>query len=78
MEKTLAIPSDLCRQGALHGLGQWACSYPSQVEQIIDAFLESHGGFFRRILGALTGRRCEPLRRELRRYAQQARAGCVL
>lgn len=61
MEKTLALNSNACREGALHGLGHWKMYYPTEVEQIIDAFL----------------RRENRLHPELQRYALSARSGCV-
>jgi hypothetical protein len=62
MAQTLTLPSDACREGAIHGLGHWMQYYPDDVIATIDAFLA----------------RTPDLRPELRRYALSARAGCVL
>jgi hypothetical protein len=62
MQQTLALPHDACRESALHGLGHWHGGYPTETELIIDTFLG----------------RSEPIREELRDYAQQARQGCML
>jgi hypothetical protein len=61
MRRSLALSSDACRESALHGLGHWHLHYPTQVEGIIDQFLESS----------------PHLRVELKAYAQAARAGRV-
>lgn len=62
MEKTLRLESDLCREGALHGLGHWGRYDRARVEAIIDDFLT----------------REPELRAELKSYARAARGGCVL
>jgi hypothetical protein len=62
MKQNLALPHDACRESGLHGLGHWHRGYPAESESIIDNFL-----------GQTT-----PIREELRRYAFQARQGCVL
>ena len=61
MRQTLNLPSDACRESALHGLGHWHQGCPKETEFIIDTFLGQSG----------------PIREELRDYAQQARQGCV-
>lgn len=38
LRRLLAIPHDACRESALHGIGEWACYYPS-VADIADDFL---------------------------------------
>jgi hypothetical protein len=62
LSRTLRIESEPCREGALHGLGHWHRSYPERVAGTIDAWLAGSP-------------RISP---ELRRYANSARAGCVL
>jgi hypothetical protein len=62
MEATLQLDSVACRESSLHGLGHWQLYYPTQVQNIIDAFLQKHTN----------------LRDELRSYALQARRGYVL
>jgi hypothetical protein len=62
METTLTLPSDACRESALHGLGHWYDRDPQRVEGIIDSFLDS----------------TPKLRAELREYARAARTGCIL
>jgi hypothetical protein len=62
MEKTLLLSCDLCREGALHGLGHWARYYTDRVQTIIDDFLAREPG----------------LPAELKAYARAARGGCVL
>jgi hypothetical protein len=62
LQRILDLPSDACRESALHGLGHWMPHYPQQVEAIVDAWL----------------RRQTALRPELRDYALAARSGCVL
>jgi hypothetical protein len=61
MEQILGIPSDACRESALHGLGHWQLHYPEAVRQVVDGFLEK--------LPALSS--------PLRDYAFAARNGCV-
>jgi hypothetical protein len=62
LAQILTIPSDACRESALHGLGHWAASYPGSVDAIIGAWLHTQPA----------------LRPELHRYAACARRGCVL
>ena len=62
MEKILTIPSDACRESAIHGLGEWHCYYPTQVEGIIDSFIWQN----------------RKIRDSLRNYAYAARHGDVL
>jgi hypothetical protein len=62
MRQTLLLDSPACHEGALHGLGHWAGSYPIQASAIIELFLKSN----------------PTLRPELRRYALAAKTGCVL
>jgi hypothetical protein len=62
LAQILTVPSDACRESALHGLGHWAAAYPGSVDAIIDAWLRAQ----------------PVLRPELRRYAECARRGCVL
>ena len=62
MESTLQPGSIACCESALHGLGHWKSSYPQRIEEMIEAFLQSHQG----------------LREELRTYARSAYQGCVL
>jgi hypothetical protein len=62
MAQTLRLESEPCREGALHGLGHWHLSYPDRTAAIIEAWLSRQP-------------RISP---ELRRYAMNARAGCVL
>ena len=61
MSQTLNLPSDACRESALHGLGHWNLYYPQFVARCIDDFLK----------------REQTLRPELRTYALNARAGCI-
>jgi len=62
MSKILTLPNDACRESALHGLGHWKERCPTQVDAIVDYFLNS----------------TSDLRPELRTYALKARAGRVL
>jgi hypothetical protein len=62
MASTLELPSDACRESALHGLGHWARQYFDQTTAIIDDFLRHH----------------TDIREPLRRFALTARSGCVL
>ncbi|HTD67319.1 MAG TPA: hypothetical protein VK846_12395 [Candidatus Limnocylindria bacterium] len=39
MQQTLELPSDACRESALHGLGHWHDYYPKLVEQVIQGFI---------------------------------------
>lgn len=61
MVEILALPSDACRESALHGLGHWQLMYPEEVEQIVDLFIAEH----------------PEIRPEMRRYAERARYGNV-
>jgi hypothetical protein len=61
MEKTLSLPSELCMEAALHGLGHQARHMPEEVQQIVDQFLTEN----------------PEISPELRAYAARARAGCV-
>jgi hypothetical protein len=38
MQRTLALDSIACQEGALHGLGHWHRHHPVQVEEIIDGY----------------------------------------
>jgi hypothetical protein len=62
LTEILSMPSDACRESALHGLGHWHLSYPREVEQIIDSFIVLN----------------PTIRPELRQYAGMARIGKVL
>lgn len=62
MESTLQPGSIACCESALHGLGHWKSYYPQRIEEMIDAFLQSHQG----------------IREELRTYVLSAYRGCVL
>jgi hypothetical protein len=62
MADILALESLACQESALHGLGHWKRAYPSEVQRIIDRFLETQKG----------------LRPELVAYAKSAPSGCVL
>ena len=62
LERILELPSDACRESALHGLGHWMSHYPERVVGIVDAWL----------------RRQPEIRPALRTYALAARCGCVL
>jgi hypothetical protein len=62
MEKILALPSDACRESALHGLGEWRTYYPSRGEIIVDAFIWQN----------------RKIRDSLRNYAYAARHGDIL
>ena len=63
MEAILALDSDPCRESSLHGLGHWGACYPERTAAIIDSFLAREGA---------------RLRPELKRYAENARSGCIL
>jgi hypothetical protein len=41
MQRTLRLDSIACQQAALHGLGHWHREYPTQVEDIVDGYLQS-------------------------------------
>ena len=60
--KTLAIKSEPCREGALHGLGHWADGYPEAVAEIIDRGLAKKSG----------------ISSTLKAYARSAKRGAVL
>jgi hypothetical protein len=62
LARTLKIESEPCREGALHGLGHWGLNHPERVAEIIDRWLAT----------------APCISPELRRYADSARAGCVL
>jgi hypothetical protein len=62
MQEILALPSDACRESALHGLGHWQAMYPNEVEQIVDSCIADN----------------PKLRPELRLYAERSRSGDVL
>jgi hypothetical protein len=62
MRRSLELPSDACRESALHGLGHWHSDYPAEVEAIIAQFLKRHSA----------------LRPELKDYALTAQKGLVL
>ncbi len=57
----LKIPHVACIESALHGLGHWHLTHPTEVEHIVDQFLK-------------TGPK---LSEPLRTYANSARTGCV-
>lgn len=59
MDEILALPSDVCRISALHGLNHWQEHYGERVEAAIDAFL-AHG---------------QEITPRLREYAMKARSG---
>lgn len=61
MVKTLQLKNDVCRQGALHGLGHWQYKYREFVRETINQFLEE----------------TPDLSEFLREYAVAARAGRV-
>jgi hypothetical protein len=62
MREILALPSEACRESALHGLGHWQRAYPAQVLTIIDGALRDAADW-------------SP---ELIQYARSARTGCIL
>lgn len=62
LARILEIPSDACRESALHGLGHWHLHYPAQVASIVEDFLAAS----------------PDLRPELMHYAETAGEGCVL
>ena len=41
MEQTLPLSSIACQESALHGLGHWQLTYPTETARIVDAFLSS-------------------------------------
>jgi hypothetical protein len=61
LKSILDLPSEACRESALHGLGHWHLHYPEEVRQIVDEFLG--GG--------------PAISTALREYAMAARSGCV-
>jgi len=61
MERILAIKHIACQENALHGLGHWHMHYPDVVARIVDAYLA----------------RNPDLSEELKRYALNARGGCM-
>lgn len=61
LEGILSIPSEACRESALHGLGHWQLHYPEAVQQIVDEFLATKSA----------------MSPPLREYALAARTGCV-
>lgn len=62
MKAILVIDQVACQESALHGLGHWQHAHKSEVEGIIDAFLQGR----------------PDIREELRQYATNARRGYVL
>jgi hypothetical protein len=62
MEAALKLDSIACQESALHGLGHWHLQYSSEVEEIIQGFLQ----------------RNKALPENLRKYALSAMSGCVL
>lgn len=62
LEGILALPSNPCRESALHGLGHLRGLYPERVAGIVDSFLDGTSG----------------LPEALKEYAIKARAGEVL
>lgn len=62
MERILELPSDACREAALHGLGEWQCYYPGQVHDIVYRFIWKN----------------RHIRDSLRNYAYAAQHGDVL
>lgn len=61
MHKTLQLKSMACRESALHGLGHWHHNYRSQVETIVQQFLDAN----------------PDLDADLRQYAMNAKYGRV-
>lgn len=61
MRSILAIDHVACQESALHGLGHWHRGHPTEVEGVIDEYLQ----------------RNPALREELREYANSARTGHV-
>ena len=61
LERTLRLESEACRESALHGLGEWQCYYPLNVERIVDGFIWHN----------------RKIRASLRNYAYAARHGDV-
>ncbi|HLA84232.1 MAG TPA: hypothetical protein VJL29_05530 [Thermoguttaceae bacterium] len=62
MRSILEIPSEACRESALHGLSHWHMSYPEFVRRAVDRFLET----------------TPTMSPALREYALDARGGLVL
>jgi hypothetical protein len=62
MKAILAIDHVACQESALHGLGHWQHAHKSEVEAIIDEFLQ----------------RSPDIREDLRHYAYNAHRGYVL
>lgn len=62
MQRSLALDSIACQEGALHGLGHARRYDPGAVEAVIDAYLKSK----------------PDLNPKLAAYARAARSGCVL
>ena len=42
MARTLKLKSRPCREGALHGLSHWFHAYPTQIQRIINTFLDDN------------------------------------
>ena len=61
LDRILDLPSDACRESALHGLARWQALYPERVSESIDRFIWAHRG----------------IRIPLRNYAYAARHGDV-
>jgi hypothetical protein len=57
MSDVLALPADLCRLSALHGLNHWHLHYPRFVEQTIDDFLRCDSNLAPRIREYAAGAR---------------------
>jgi hypothetical protein len=42
IQDILKLDSEACWHSALHGLGHWQVSYPSEVARTVDEFLDGH------------------------------------
>jgi hypothetical protein len=60
LAEILAMPSELCRLSALHGLNHWHMHYPTEVERTVDVFLQE----------------ASDITPSIRSYAAAAREGC--
>jgi hypothetical protein len=78
LEFALRSPNDACVESALHGLGHSRSNCPELVEPLIDHFLATTEDAGTPPLRGQQAASLRPVRKELRRYARQARFSHVL
>ena len=55
MERTLSLPHDAVREGALHGLAQWHAEFPEEVRRIVTDFVNRTPGLRSELLDFAAG-----------------------